>query len=139
MCPFSDHRGNGKVERMIRTVNKRPGTNRKIVVQWDTTGISNILFQIKSEKGADNTSEFERQRGRNPNTLKSAMIKKCILEKDPQLQIEPENFNEEAHITLLVREQVKGTKHEGNYKRKKGKVAGQNEHTIRVLPKSGNQ
>ena len=61
ICPIRDHLGNGKVETMIRTVNERLRTNRKIVVQRYTTGLSNILFALGSEKGVDNTSAFERQ------------------------------------------------------------------------------
>ena len=67
------------------------------------------------------------------------MIRKCILEKDLYLQIEPEDFSEEADSTIHVRERVKGTKLEGNFRRMKGNVAVQNEHTITVVPKSGEQ
>ena len=137
VCPRRDHRGNGKVERMIRTVNERLRTNRNIIVQKDTTGISNILFALRSEKGADNKSAFEKQMGRTPNTLKSAMIRKCILEEDPKLQIEPEDFSEEADSTILVRERVRGTKLEGNFKKMKGKVTAESEHTITIQPKAG--
>ena len=137
ICPIRDHRGNGKVERMIRTLNERLRTNRKIVVEKNTSGLSNILFALRTEKGVDNTSAYERQMGRKPNTLKSAMIRKCFLEKDPQLQIEPEDFSEEADSTFLVRERVKGTKLEGNFKKIKGQVINQSEHTITVLPKVG--
>ena len=87
---------------MIRTLNERLRTNRKIVVEKNTSGLSNILFALRTEKGVDNTSAYERQMGRKPNTLKSAMIRKCFLEKDPQLQIEPEDFSEEADSTNLV-------------------------------------
>ena len=67
------------------------------------------------------------------------MIRKCILEKDPQLQIEPEDFSEEADSTILVRERVKGTKLEGNFKKFKGQTVSQSENTIPLLPKSGKQ
>ena len=70
ICPIRDHRGNGKVERMIRTLNERLRTNREILVQKDTSGLSNILFALRTEKGVDNTSAYERQMGRKPNTLK---------------------------------------------------------------------
>ena len=53
--------------------------------------------------------------GRQPNTLKSAMVRKCILEKDPQLQIEREDFSEEDDSTILVRERVRGSQLEGNF------------------------
>ena len=67
------------------------------------------------------------------------MIRKCFLEKDPQLQIEPEDFSEEADSKILVRERVKGTKLEGNFKKIKGQIFNQSESTITVLPKSGKQ
>ena len=67
------------------------------------------------------------------------MIRKCFLEKDPQLQIEAEDFSEEADSTILVRERVKGTKLEGNFKKIKGQIINQSENTITVLPKSGKE
>ena len=67
------------------------------------------------------------------------MIRKCFLEKDPQLQIEPEDFSEEADSTILVRERVKDTKLEGNFKKVKGQIVSQSGKTISVLPKSGKQ
>ena len=56
--------------------------NKKILVQRNSSAISNILFALRTEKGADGKLAFEKQTGRLPNTLKSAMIKKFILEKD---------------------------------------------------------
>ena len=41
ICPMRDHRDNEKVERMIRTVNEGHETNRKRVVQKETSGLSN--------------------------------------------------------------------------------------------------
>ena len=108
---------------MIRTKNERLRTNRNIVVQRDTTGLSNILFAIRSEEKADNTSVFEGQMGMKPTTQKLAIIRKYFSKKDPQLQIESEDFSEEADSTILVSERVKGTKLEGNYKSIKGKIA----------------
>ena len=72
----------------------------------DKSGISNILFALRSEKGNDEKSAFEKQNGRNPNTLKSRKIEKCILEQDPKIEIEPEDFSDEADSTILVRESV---------------------------------
>ena len=45
-CPIRDHRGNGKVERMIRTINERLRTNREIIVERGNQGISEILFAL---------------------------------------------------------------------------------------------
>ena len=51
ICPIRDHRENGKVERMIRTLNERLRTIRKIVVQKDTSGLSKIIFAPRTKKG----------------------------------------------------------------------------------------
>ena len=139
VCPVRDHKGNGKVEKMIRTINERLRTNTKILISKDKSGISNILFALRSEKGPDKKSAFERQNGRKPNTEKSRMIEKCILDQDPQIEIEPEDFSEEADSTILVRERVRGTKLEGAFKKVKGQIVGESTHTITILPKTGKQ
>ena len=71
--------------------------------------------------------------GRKPNTLKSALIGKCILDKDPRIEIEPEDFSEEADSTILVRERVRGTKLEGAFKKVKGNIINETENTLRIL------
>ena len=95
ICPVRDHRGNGKLERMIRTIKKRSRTNKNILVSNDKSGTSNILFVLRSEKGNDGKSAFVRQNGRSPNTLKSRIIEECILEQDPKIKIEPEDSSDE--------------------------------------------
>ena len=122
---------------MIRTINERLRTNKKIVVEREKSGLSNILFALRSEKGADGKSAFEKHMGRKPNTLKSAMIEKCILDKDPRIDIEPEDFSEEADSTILVRERVRGTKLEGAFKKVKGNIVEESQSTLKILPKTG--
>ena len=136
-CPIRDHRGNGKVERMIRTINERLRTNKKIVVEREKSGLSNIRFALRSGKGADGKSAVEKHMGRKPNTLKSAMIEKCILDKDPRIDIEPEDFSEEADSTILVRERARGTKLEGAFEKFKGNIVYESQNTLKILPKTG--
>ena len=100
-------------------------------------GISNLLFALKSEIGKDGKSVMERHNGRKPNTEKSRIIEKCILDKDPQIEIEPEGLSEEADSTIPVRERVRGMKLEGAFKKVKGQIVGQSSHTITVLPSTG--
>ena len=38
------------------------------------------------------------------------MIQKCILDQDPRIEIEPEDFSEEADSKILDRKRVRGTK-----------------------------
>ena len=124
---------------MIRTIYERLRTDTKILISKGKSGISNILFALRSEKGSDGKSAFERQNGRKPNTEKSRMIEKCILDQDPQIDIEPEDFSEEADSTILVRERVRGTKLEGAFKKVKGQFVGESTHTVTILPKTGRQ
>ena len=106
ICPVRDHRGNGKRERMIRTVNERLKTNKIILLSKDKSRISIILFVLRSEKMKDGKSAFERQYRQNPNlqTLKSRMIEKCILEQDPKINIEPEDVSDDADSASAPRE-----------------------------------
>ena len=60
-----------------------------------------------------------------------------FLEQDPRIEIEPEDFSEEADSTILVRERVRGTKLEGAFKKVKGKIVGELSHTITVPHKQG--
>ena len=46
-CPIRDHRGNGKIERLIRTINERLKTNKKIIVTKDKTGLPEKLFALR--------------------------------------------------------------------------------------------
>ena len=136
ICPVRDHRGNGKVEGMIRTINERLRINKEVVISKEKTGLSKILFALRSEKRSDGKSAFERHLGRTPNTPKSRLIEKCVLEKDPAINIEPEDFSEEADSTILDRERVRGTKVEAPFKKGKGKVVEQTDHTITLKQSS---
>ena len=139
ICPVRDHDGNGNVERMIRTIKERLRTYAKFLISKDKRGISNIFFALRSEKGPDGKSAFERQNGRKPNTEKSRMIEQCILDQDPGVEIEQEDFSEEADSTTLVRERVRGTKLEGAFNKVNGQIVDQSSHTITILPTTGRQ
>ena len=43
MCPITDHRGNGIVERLIRTMTERMRANKRIVLQKGNTELSELL------------------------------------------------------------------------------------------------
>ena len=132
-----DHRGNEKVERKIRTINERLRTNKKIVVEREKSELSNSLLALNFEKRADGKSAFEKHMGRKPNTLKSAMIGKCILERGPLIEIEPEDFSDKADSTSLVRERVRGTKLEGAFRKMRGNIVREAGKTVTILPRSG--
>ena len=106
------------------------------MISKEKTGLSKILFALRSEKGSDGKSAFQRHLGRTPNTPKSRLIEKCNLERNSAINIEPEDFSEEADSTILVRERVRGTKLEAPFKKVKGKVVEQTDHTITVKQSS---
>ena len=124
---------------MIRTTNESLRTNTKILISKEKSGISNILFALKSGKVPDGKSAFEKPNGRKLNTQKSRMIENCILDQDPRIEIKPEDFSEEADSTVLVRERVRGTKLEGAFNKVKDQVVGQSTNTVTILRKTGKQ
>ena len=79
----------------------------------------------------------EKLYGRQPNTEKSNVVKriKNVSETEPKKTFSPSDFEEELDSTISVRERIKGSKLEGHYKRKAGKVIKETEHTIPFLPK----
>ena len=79
ICPLKDHRGNVKVERMIRTINERLRTNKKIVSGTRKKGIIQYPICTKVRKRVDGKSAFEKHMGRKPNSQKSGMIGKFFF------------------------------------------------------------
>ena len=47
ICPIRDQRRNGKIERLIRTINERLRTNKQIILSKDKSGLSEIFFENK--------------------------------------------------------------------------------------------
>ena len=109
-------------------------TNKEIIISTEKEGLPKILFALRSEKGSDGKSAFEKHIGRKPNTPNSRLIEKCHLEKDPAIEIEPEDFSEEADSTIFVRERVRGSKLESVFKKVRGQIVMQSENKITVLP-----
>ena len=53
------------------------------------------------------------------------MIEKCILDQDPRIEIELEDFSGEADSTILVRKRVRRTILESASKKVKGQIVGE--------------
>ena len=136
-CPVRDHRGNGKIERLIRTINERLRTNKNIVPKREKSRLSEILYALRTGQKADGKSPFEKLYGRQTNTVKSNVVEriKNVSETEPKVAFSPSDFEEEIDSTILVRKRTKGSKLEGQYKRKAGEVIKETERTITFLPK----
>ena len=77
-CPMCDHRGNDKIERLIRTIIERLRTNKQIKVTKDQSGLSEILYALRISKKKDGGWPFEKQWGREPNTVKFNLVSKLL-------------------------------------------------------------
>ena len=140
-CPVRDHRGNGKIERLIRTINERLRTNKNIIVKMDNSGLSEILYALRTRKKADGKSLFEKQCGREPNTVKSNIVSellanpKGVLEQESKVNFSTSDFEEEIDSTVLVRERTRGSKLEPTFTKKRGRIPEESDHTISFLPR----
>ena len=134
-----DHRGNGKIERLIRTINERLRTNKNIVLKKDKSGLSEILYALRMGQKADGTSPFEKLYSRKLNTVKSNIVDKIkgVSEIDPGLKFSTSDFEEEVDSAIMVRERTRGSKLEGQFRKRAGKIVKETAHTITFLPKDG--
>ena len=131
ICPVRDHRGNGKIERLIRTINVRLRTNKQIIVTKDQSGLLEFLYALRIGKKKDGSSPFEKQWGREPNTVKSNLVSKLLY---PDLQFDNSDFQDELDSPVLVRERARGTKLQGAFDKKTGRKIKESAHTITLLP-----
>ena len=49
-CPIRDHRRNGKIERLIRTINEQLQASKQIYLSKDKMGLSEILYSLRISK-----------------------------------------------------------------------------------------
>ena len=66
-----DHRVNGKIERLVQTINERLRTNEPFILSKDKYGLSEILYSLGISKTKDGKLPFEKHMGKEPNTIKS--------------------------------------------------------------------
>ena len=122
-CPIRDHRGNGKIERLIRTINERLRTNKNIVLKREKSGLSEILYALRTGQKADGKSPFEKLYGRKPNTVKSNVVEriKNVSETEPKVTFSPSDFEEEIDSTILVRERTRGRSLRASTRERRGR------------------
>ena len=65
------------------------------------------------------------------------MIEKFSLDRDPLIELEPEDFSDEADSTILIRERVRGTTLEGAFKKVRGNIVKETGSTLTILPRCG--
>ena len=129
---------------MIRTLNERLRTNQEVFLTKDYSGLSEILFALRIAKKTDNSSAFEKQMGRKPNTFKSIITDKTTgLDVDPQLKVKADDFlGQTGKDTRIIRKATRGSKLESLYKQKgidESKVMKETDTTILLKTNRGNK
>ena len=127
-------------ERLIKTINERLRTNNKIIVSKDNSGISEILFARRMYPSANEKTAYEKSTGFEPNTIKKLVTEPfgCISDRST-VTLSDTDFESGQDSTILVRERTRGTKLEGAYKKRKGTLLEQTNHTITFLSAGSNK
>ena len=123
-CPVNDCKGNGKVERLIRTINERLRTNQNIILDKDNTGLSEMLYALRGAKKSDKSCPAKLQNKRKYTTVKDIITTKSninynVSDNDNTFQLEMSDFPGEQDSEILVRERARGTKLDGLYRKKR--------------------
>ena len=115
-CPVKDHRGNGKIERLIRTINETLRVNKQIVVRNDNSGLSEVLFALRMYLSTKGKSAYEKYTGKESNTIKKLVVNSFRnISYQPQsvIHFSDTDFVSGQDSTIMVRERTRGTKLEG--------------------------
>ena len=108
---IGDPFGNGNFERCIRSTTT---TNKRIVLERDKSGLSEILFSLHTARGHNDQSPAEMQMGR-PHKIIGDLLKSStasIPEYNSKFQLELNELPHDADFTMLVRERAFGSKYE---------------------------
>ena len=140
-CPVYDHRGNGKVEKLIRTINERLRANPELLVERQNKLIYQLVSALRVNKGKDGKSPFERHTEKRPNTKTSIIVKLYKelnnLDFDKSVQLDKlEEFPRDDDSTIFVKERQRKGKLAGLFKRRKGKITGETRHTVTFAPEN---
>ena len=102
-CPIRDHCGNGKIERLIRTINERIRAEKSILTEKGNVGNTRLLFAFRTAAATNSSSPFDKVFGQKPNTVKNLLKEKpkTCLENDNTLQLSPEDFRETTILQSL--------------------------------------
>ena len=131
-----DHRGNGKVERLIGTVNERLRANKKIVLNKDNTRLSELLYALRTAPNENEKSPAELHTGRKFISVKDIITTKpkqpndIVSDNDSTFELEMSDFSPDQDSELLIRERTRGSKLENAYKKKNGKIIAESQHTV---------
>ena len=123
------------MERLIRTVYERLRANKKIVLDKDNTGLSELLYALRTAPKENKMSPAKLYTGRKFNTVKDIIPTKpkpnyIVSDNDSTFELKMSEFPPDQDSELLIRERARGSKLENAYKKKKGKIVAEIQHTV---------
>ena len=138
VCPIYDHWENGKVGRLVGTINERLRANPEVLTEKQNKLFYELISALRTNKGKDGKSSFERHTGRKANTVTSIIAKVYKelndLEFDRTVDLEKlEEFPRDDDSTIFVRNRQRKRKLAGLFKKRRGKITGETSHTIKFV------
>ena len=124
------------MERLIRTINERLRANQRIVLDKDNTGLSEMLYALRTAPKENKISPAELHTSRKFTTVKDIITTKPIQhnynvsDNDNNFELTMSDFTADQDSEILVRERTRGSKLETAYKKKKGQIIAETPHTI---------
>ena len=121
-------------------INERLRTNKQIILERDHSGLSEILFALRMYPTRNGKSPYKKYVGIDPNTVKKLVTcRESPISESSEVKLSPSDFESGQDSTIFVRERVRGTKLESAYKKRKGTLLDQSQHTITFLPAGKSQ
>ena len=121
-------------------INERLRTNKQIILERDHSGLSEILFALRMYPTRNGKSPYKKYVGIDPNTVKKLETsRESPISESSEVKLSPSDFESGQDSTIFVRERVRGTKLESAYKKRKGTLLDQSQHTITFLPAGKSQ
>ena len=94
-----------------------------------------ILFALRKNPSSTKTSPYERYTEQEPNTIKRKITNKSrFIPEIPEFQLSGNAFESGQDSTIMVRERSRGSKLERAFKKRKGVLLENSNHTITFLP-----
>ena len=117
-------------------------TNNRVVLDKDSTGLSEILYALRSAPKNNKTFPADSLLGRKLSTVKEIITTKPytnnynVSENDSIFDLERSDFPRVQDSEIRVRERAHGSKLESAYKWKMGRITDETSHTV-TMQESG--
>ena len=110
--------------------------NKRVVLDRENTGLSQILYAIRNAPKSNNQSPAKLQLGRKVTTIKDIITTKpttkhhTVSNNANNFELKMSNFPQDQDSEIMVRDRARGSKLEDTYKQKKGHVFNETQHTL---------